>query len=541
MSRNVELKQSLKSLKPNVRRVTANKIPEYNTKNIQGYDAYKLDKWLRLLSILNTSKVEPQFYRSASQTLTELQTLINECGKENAYLTAQCIVYSRCVGEGLRTINQVAAVLLAPHLAGRDFAKRFYSLWDKKAKKGGTIYRADDMSNIVEIFSSINKVPLTNAMRRGFRNALERLDAHSLLKYKNDIFNIIRLTHPNPNNGVKVYANEGSISVLSAIRNGLNLSADTWETSNSEAGQLVATAVKEGKIDKQQASTILSDAKADNWKGLLKEGKLGILAALRNIRSIVSVAKNDTEVIAILCNLISNGELIRKGKIFPYQIDIAYEVVKDELGDTMTGRQIAKALLTGYESAIPNLSELLTGRTAVFIDVSASMWGYGGYIYNTYNQKKANTSAGDKACLIAATIAKATNADLYQFGGTARKAIWDINSNVFALSEGLKANLGSTNLASAFRLAEQLKEKYDRIIILSDNECNRGSNKEAYKSYVGNIGNPYIYSVDLAAYGTAPIAGDRVRYYFGYGYQMFEDISSAEFKPDLEKVKKIVI
>jgi 60 kDa SS-A/Ro ribonucleoprotein len=363
-------------------------------------------------------------------------------------------------------------------------------------------------------------------------------------KYKRDVYNVIRLTHPNPEQAkawVKVN-NDEKISVITAIRNGLSVSADTWEANNSEAGQIVAEAVKEGKVTAKEGEVLLAEAKNENWAGLLKEGKLGILAALRNIRNIVKDCK-DGVTVDLLCNLISNGEAIRKGKIFPYQIDIAYEVIKEEVGDTMVGRQIAVALLKGYEAAVPNLKEILTGRTAVFLDISGSMWSTGSRIFNTYSKKTTSTEAGYKACLIAATIAKGTNADIYQFGGTARKVGWDGNANVFALAQALKGNLGTTNLSTAFQLAKQLKESYDRIIILSDNECNRGNNKEAYKEYVRDIGNPYIYSVDLAAYGTAPIAGDRVSYYFGYGYQMFENITQAEFRPEyhLEKVKKIVI
>ena len=37
--------------------------------------------------------------------------------------------------------------------------------------------------------------------------------------------------------------------------------------------------------------------------------------------------------------------------------------------------------------------------------------------------------------------------------------------------------------------------------------------------------------------------GDKVNYYFGYGYQMFDDISSNEFNPNMhiEKIRKIII
>lgn len=84
---------------------------------------------------------------------------------------------------------------------------------------------------------------------------------------------------------------------------------------------------------------------------------------------------------------------------------------------------------------------------------------------------------------------------------------------------------------------------YNRVFILSDNECNQGHNKSAYVKYIEKVGNPYVYSIDLASYGTTAIAGDRVRYYFGYGYSMFDDIATSEFNPTyhLDKIKKVVI
>jgi hypothetical protein len=103
--------------------------------------------------------------------------------------------------------------------------------------------------------------------------------------------------------------------------------------------------------------------------------------------------------------------------------------------------------------------------------------------------------------------------------------------------------MGCTNLASAFMLITENKVEYDRIFILSDNECNSGHNKTAYKSYVRNIGDPYIYSIDLAAYGTQPLKSDKVHYFFGYGYAMFDAIATDEFNPRkaLDEITKVVI
>ena len=81
--------------------------------------------------------------------------------------------------------------------------------------------------------------------------------------------------------------------------------------------------------------------------------------------------------------------------------------------------------------------------------------------------------------------------------------------------------------------------------MLSDNEANCGSTSRAYKNYLRSVNvSPYVYCIDLAAYGTTPLKNDgKINYYYGYGYRLFDDISSKEFNPEMhiDKVRKIVI
>lgn len=537
--RNQNLRNTLADMQPDAKLVEAVKLPKPDTKNRQGHDAYSLDKWLRLLTMLNTLKLENQFYRSENETMKELKTLVDECAKEDAYFVAQSIVYSRCVGEGMRSVNHLAASYLAPHCAGKDWAKRFYSLWNKKTQSGGTLFRPDDMAEIVACFSAMNKTAVTNAMKKGFKEALEKMDSYALLKYKSSLVDVINLVHPNPKESRAIVDIDGEkVAVLSAIMKGVNVSADTWEVAQSEAGQEVAKAVKEGKIDEAKAAEILKEAKAENWDALLTEGKLGILAAIRNIRNVLKTV-DKSATIDKLCALVSDGEAIRKGKVMPYQLDLAHEVVNAEFSNS-DARKLAKALLAGYETAVPNLAEMLPGRNLVLVDFSGSM---STPVADPARKTNYRSSCMDKAALIAATIAKATNADIIRFGSSAEYVNWNANSDVFTIAKSMKRDMGGTTLSAAWREAQNSGRKYDRVFILSDNECNRGSSYNSYMNYVKACGSPYVYSVDLAAYGTTQLAGDKVRFYYGYGYSMFDDIAKSEFNPNyhLEKVKKIVI
>ena len=549
-----------KQPKPNL--VNARNIPTPDTTNQQGYAAYSQDKWLTLLTMLNTLKFEPQYYRSQTQTLKELQALIDNCAKEDLYLTCQCIVYSRCLGEGMRTISHASSVFIAPYISGQEYSKRFYGLWNKKEQKGGVIFRPDDMAEILagyialngqiqQTVTTVNGVPvsndvktsgpkLSNAMKKGFKSALESLDTYSLLKYKSNLIDIINLVHPSPKlSRATVEYNGEKVSTIDAIMKGYNVSANTWEVNQGEAGQIVAKAVKEGKLADKEAKEILTQAKADNWKELLDTNKLGILAALRNLRNVL-LNNPESSTINKLCDLVSNPTLIREGKIMPYQLDLANEIMIAEFNSPYA-RQISQALAKGYELAIPNLSALIPGQNVIFLDQSGSM----GYEIKLLGQKySSRTSCISKAALIAATIAKATNADIIVFGSSAKYVQYNPNLDVFTLAKQLStADMGGTNLATAWKLAQSSGRKYTRTFILSDNECNRGNTYSSYMSYVKNVGHPYVYSVDLAGYGTNCIAGEKVRYYYGYGFSMFDDIAKSEFNAayHLDKVRKVVI
>lgn len=549
-----------KQPKPNL--VNASRIPKPDTTNQQRLPAYSQDKWLTLLTMLNTLKLEPQYYRSVSGTLKELQTLIDSCAKEDLYLTCQCIVYSRCLGEGMRTISHASSVFIAPYISGQEYSKRFYGLWNKKEQKGGVIFRPDDMSEILQGYvalngqvartvTMINGVPqtdtqtvsgpkLSNAMKKGFKSALESLDSYSLLKYKSNLIDLINLVHPSPKlSRATVEYNGEQVSTINAIMKGYNVSANTWEVNQGQAGQIVAKAVKEGKIDETEAKEILTQAKADNWKELLDTNKLGILAALRNLRNVLT-NNPDYSTINKLCDLVSNPTLIREGKIMPYQIDVANEIMLAEFNSPYV-RQISMALAKGYALAVPNLSALLPGQNVIFLDQSGSM----GYKIKLPGLKHSSrTFCISKAALIAATIAKATNADIICFGSMAEYVQYNPNLDVFTLAKQLStANMGGTNLATAWNLAQASGRKYTRTFILSDNECNRGNTYTSYMSYVKNVGHPYVYSVDLAGYGTNCIAGEKVRYYYGYGFSMFDDIAKSEFNASyhLDQVRKVVI
>ena len=547
--RNAQLKSALGAMATKERIQEVASIPQEDSKNRQGFAAYSLTDEFRLITMLNTLKVQNQYYRSEDKIMKELRDLIERIGMKKPYFLAQAIVYSRCMGEGMRTINQLAATLAAPFIAGTPWAKAFYGLFDKKNKQGGVIFRVDDMSAIKDAYSALNQSPLSNAMKKGFANALVNLDAYSLAKYKDTVIDIANLVHPNSKLSKAVVKIEGKdVKVLDALMNGITVSADTWEVAQSELGQEVAKAVKEGKISKKEADKMLEEGKADNWESLLADGKLGVIAALRNIRNIMKNPRK--EMIDKWCKLITDEKKVRQALVLPIYFDLAYETVMEEFANVDYSPKVQQALQDGYTASIPNLQGKLSGRTCIIVDCSGSMGGWsvsiGGKKVDYWNRNTHGTNTcAYKAGLIAATIAKATGGDVIKFGDSASYYSYNKNENVFSLAKKIgTAQFGSTNPGAAFRLMRQNREAYDRIIFLSDNEANyfKPTSYE-YKDYVHDVTSPYVYCVDLAAYGTTPLKSDKVSYHYGYGAELYDAIANQEFQPGehFEKIKRVVI
>lgn len=550
--RNQQLKSALGAMASKETVAEIKSIPKENTVNRQGFAAYSLDDKLLLLTMLNTLKLQPQYYRTENKTMRDLRDLIERIGSDDPYFVCQAIIYSRCIGEGMRSINHLAAALVAPFIKGQEWAQRFYRLWDKKNQKGGCIFRPDDMSEIKDVWFALNNTGLPASMRKGFAYNLENYDTYGLAKYKKSNIDIANLVHPNPNNSKATLTlpDKETVKTLDALMQGVNVAADTWEVAQSEAGQEVAKAVREGKLTQMEAEKVLSEAKADNWESLLREGKLGILAALRNIRNIMKNPR--TEIINMWCSLISNQELIRKGLILPIHFDLAYDVINREFKDYDYAHQVMSALQDAYIKSIPNLSSVFTGKTCIIVDCSGSMGmcisdgkklvgGDNNWWYRATNYTDA---CSYKAGLIAATIAKACDVDIVKFGTKAEFFNFNKNKNVFTLAKEIgTAEYDGTAPYRAWDLITYNQKKYDRVIFISDNEVNsRNLTSDSYKNYL-RICSPYVYAIDLAAYGTTPLAGNKIAYFYGYGASLYEDMTKNEFDPRkiLDKVLKIVI
>ncbi len=447
--------------------------------NLAGGKAYSQSKELELLSILLTSFVDDSFYRSSSDTLDRLRSLINDV---DPLFAAKSAIFARDKF-GMRSISHVMASELASKISGQDWAKDFY---DK------IIVRLDDMTEIVSYYLNNNtdktKPKFPNSMKKGFASAFDRYTGYHIAKYKGDgkevkLVDIVNLVHPIPN--------EGNSEALSALIKGTLKNTDTWESKLSQAGQSV-----ESDVDQ---------LKSNVWRDLLESKKIGYFAALRNIKNILNQAPDQIDN---LCNILTNEDMIKSSRVLPFRFNTAFGEIQ-KLGSSKEVRKILVAIDNALGISTNNVPKL-EGDTLVVIDVSGSMAG-----------RPAEISS-----IFGSILAKSNNCDVMTFDRDARYVNYNPNDSIMTIKNSFRFNGGGTNFHSIFQKANR---KYDSIVILSDCQGWIGKHNPtaAFNEYKKNYDcDPYVYSWDMKGYGSLQFPEKKVFCIAGFSEKVFDLMSS---------------
>lgn len=501
-----------------------------NAVSHEGGASYKLDPKLEMISILVTG-IGNTFYENISERETRLDSLIKQVSKSDPEFVAKALVYARSV-VGQRSSTQFGAVSLLPALSGSKLGKRFFSKRNRIANVGGIVHRLDDMLEIIACYQHFNAgKPLPNAIKSGFKLALEQADTYELAKYQGktksvSLIDVVNLVHPKPTPEMQ--------ETFKLLMEGKLTQFNTIEDKNTKTGQEVAARVRAGEITQEQATTVLAEAKGDNFEELVTSGKIGYLALIRNLRNILKSKYSDT-LINKTCELLVNESKIKGSLVFPHQIDLALEIMLSEGGYTIP-RGILKALDKAYELSVPNLMGLFThGKTAVVYDTSGSMEG-GRCRLDI--KSVTNSAPLDKATLIAATLAKGIEADVFHFASYCKKVDFNPLDSINTIKNAFKRKAGTeghgTNFQSIF---DTIGKKYDRVFIISDLQGQSGISSYAYKDM-------HVYSIDLCGYGSTMFKpGSKVYQIQGYSSDIYEYIKKAEIDPKalLKEIEAIVI
>lgn len=474
------------------------------TTNLAGGVGYAQSPEMELVSILLTSFVKDQYYRDADMTMNRLKELIS---KVDPKFAAQAAIFTRHEF-GMRSISHVLAGELVKYASGQPWARSFY---DK------IVRRPDDMLEITSYYFGAGNKRLSSAMQFGFRKAIEKFDEYQLAKYRGEnrdvsLVDMVRLVRP--------ASTSPNINAIGKLINGELKSTETWEAKLTTAGQTAET------VEEKQ------ELKKEAWTELVMSRKIGYFALLRNLRNIMNQAP---DVIDVACELLVNPKLIKTSLVLPFRYLTAINEIDTS---SAIGRKVVAAIHKAFEISLDNIPDL--PNTLVVVDNSGSMsgdWGNGGNHFGWMTHAQLGAMFG-------MMVAKRSNADLMEFGTTARYIQYSLNEDVFKFAKNFKQlnDVGhGTNFHSIFDTANK---KYDRIIIFSDMQGWQGGNKispgsMALAAYNQKYNaNPYIYSFDLNGYGSLQFPASKVFQLAGFSDKVFDLIGKLEEDP-ATLVKKI--
>lgn len=464
-----------------------NKKVNNRTENLAGGKAYKLNPKMKLVTMLLTSFVSEQYYKSEEQFIFDLKKLLDDLSDKK--FMAKSAIYARNEF-GMRSVVHIVAGEIAKNVKKQNWTKKFFTK---------IVRRVDDITEILSYYiSNYGKRPIPNALKKGLSKAFDMFDKYQLAKYKSSnrefsLIDAVNLLHPKPTIKNK--------QALKDLVDGKLRSTDTWEAKMCKVGQ-------DPKDEKEK-----EELKAKVWKDLISERKIGYFALLRNLRNII---QQSPEIIDKTCELLCNKNLIKKSLVLPFRYAVAYQQIKVLESDSNT-RMVMQSISKAVDISLNNIPKF-EGKTLVVCDYSGSM----GEGLDSYR---------GKATLFGMSLAKIVDADFMIFGDIASYINYNSLDSTLTLVEqtneynnyGGKYCVGhGTNFSSIFRCCNRA---YDRIFIFSDMQSwlDGGDHIKTYDSYKKTCHcNPYIYSIDLAGYGTVQFPENNIFCLSGFSEKIFD-------------------
>ena len=455
---------------------TTVKEPKTKTINLAGGEAYSQTNELALVSMLLTSFVNDQFYKSGNDTLKDLRNLVKKVDPEFA---AKAAIYARDKF-GMRSITHALAGELTSELKGTELGKNFY---DK------VVVRVDDMTEIMSYYlmhkTSKDNPKFPNSLKKGFAKAFDKFDAYQLAKYsgKNKdlkLVDLVNIVHPVPTDRNK--------TALELLVKGDLKNTETWEAKLSQAGQ-----VAENEED-------LSQLKSDAWTDLITSRKIGYFALLRNLRNILNQAPN---AVTAACELLVDERMISKSRVLPFRFATAYEEIS-KMGSSKGVREVLMAISSAMDISCKNIP--IFEDTLFVVDVSGSMSG----------------RPSEIASLFAAMFAKSNNCDVMTFANNSTYVNYNPNDSVMTIRDSFRFSGGGTNFKSIFKTANK---EYKHIILASDMQgwVGHTSPSREFNEYKNNFNcKPHVFSLDLAGHGTLQLPESQVYCLAGFSDKVFQ-------------------
>ena len=330
------------------------------------------------------------------------------------------------------------------------------------------IQRADELGEFVALYWKEKKQPLSAGVKRGLAKAFTKFDAYQLAKYDREsvvkLRDVLFLCHAKPKN-------EEQAAVWKKLVENTLEPPDTWEV-----------ALSAGKD------------KRENFERLLREGKLGGMAVLRNLRLMLASGVDPK----LMRERLDTG--VARALPFRFVTAARYAPKLEEA--------IEKAMLKGIAGL-----EKLAGSTGLVVDVSGSM--------NYRLAKKGETTRMDAAAGLAILLRE--KAEEFAVATFSDNCVELPPRRGFALRDAI---VGSQAHSGTYlkRALTQLNEKpewreLDRVIVVTDEQSHDG---------ILPAWTPRAYVVNVAPYKHGVSYGNGWTHVDGWSERIVDYIAAAE-------------
>lgn len=455
-------------------------------KNFMNEDAFLLKPKEELVSTVMTTFLQNSYYEREDEIVKRITDLVD---KVDPLFAAKLAIYARNEGN-LRSVTHLVSALLAKYVGGTDWGKRFYNR---------IVVRPDDMSEIVSAYANLNGMGLNdlkkipNSIKKGFKEALERLDAYQIDKYKMrnrevSLIDLVRLFHPK--------ATQKNAEAYKRLIEGKSLAnlydSKILEKEMTKAGQKTKDMTEKDKVEAKKEAIM---AVIDNVKGM------PVMNLLRNLRNILLYAPDK---VTEACEQLIIKDKIMNSRLLPFRFATAYSEIEkisyyyteisstkssiqfeDEKSSSLCSenefRRNKEMVLNAIEKALEisclNIPKL-EGNVAILVDDSGSMRGDAGGSSRVSAFSKTSTSM--IAHLFASMVMyRQDNVYLGLFGDKlinvpAKRDMRLLDYTKWTFEKGGECGGATeTGIYDFIRQVVKEKKKIDNVIVFSD--CQIGS------------------------------------------------------------------
>ena len=294
------------------------------------------------------------------------------------------------------------------------------------------IQRADELAEFVAIYWKDGKVPLSAQTKKGLAKTFHKFDEYQLAKYDRNgpirLRDVLFLCHAKPRDVQQA-------ALWRRLIEGELQTPDTWEVALSSGAD-----------------------KRDAWERLLRERKLGALALLRNLRNMKQAGVDESLVLGGI-------DAMNTGRVLPFRFLAAARYVPQ--WEEALGRAMLSSLTE---------QEKLPGRTVLLVDISGSM--------TAALSRRSEMLRTDAAYGLAVLLREICE----------KVAIFTFSDDLaevpprrgFALRDALHASQPH-NGTYLGRALEKIREKYDRILVITDEQTHDRVPGPQGRGYVINV------------------------------------------------------